>query len=566
MKPRTAAIAYLAITVVMTWPVAAGLGRDLPSDLGDPAFVCWALARAADHWLALLSGDFDAIRRFWHAGLFHPEPFATAYSEHFAAHALQVLPVWAVTRNVILCYNLLFLSTYVLCGLGMFLLVRDLTGDARVAFVAGLAFAFAPYRAAAAPHLHVLSMQWMPFALFGLRRHAVTGRWLPLAGAAGAMVMQSLASGYYLLFFAPIAAAWVLVLLGARRLAQWRTWVPLVVAGGLTLAVVYPFTLPYAALQERFGHYRRPVSVVDTYSANLQAWMTAPVESNVWGWLRTLPLPEGTLFPGLTLVLLAVTGAVLAMRSGPPSRRVAIFAVVVIGLAVWLACGPAVRYGGDLLPIPPLYMLLYEYVPGFDLVRVPARLVSLALLMAPVLAGFALVRIGPRHRPWVVALAGVAFLVEGAALPYRINSIWTSAPEYRVLEARVYPEDQAPAVYKYLATLPADTVVAHLPFGVVEREIRYMYYSAPGDYRMINGYSGAFPGSYLTRLGTLTHPLDAPAAAWQRLTADGVTVVVVHTNAWVDARGHEIVEWLLAFGATRIGTFGDAVVLNLPER
>ena len=58
---------------------------------------------------------------------------------------------FAATGNMVLCYNLLFLSTIVLAGWGMYLLVRELTGRPLAAFVAGLAFAFAPYRISEAP-------------------------------------------------------------------------------------------------------------------------------------------------------------------------------------------------------------------------------------------------------------------------------------------------------------------------------------------------------------------------------------------------------------------------------
>ena len=62
---------------------------------------------------------------FWNANIFHPEPLTLAYSEHLFAQAVQILPVYALTGNIILCYNLLFLSTFVLSGLGMFLFVRE---------------------------------------------------------------------------------------------------------------------------------------------------------------------------------------------------------------------------------------------------------------------------------------------------------------------------------------------------------------------------------------------------------------------------------------------------------
>src|SRR6185436_14383292 len=190
-----AAAAYAALTIVCTWPLVRGLGRDVPADLGDPVFVMWVLAWDCQQLLAILSGDVSRLFTFFDANIFHPAPLTLAYSEHFIAQALQILPVWAVTRNPILCYNLLFLSTFVLSGLGAYLFVRELTGNSRAAFVAGVLFAFAPYRFPQGSHLQVLSSQWMPFALYGLRLYfdsfgtaGPRGRWRPLLGASAALV------------------------------------------------------------------------------------------------------------------------------------------------------------------------------------------------------------------------------------------------------------------------------------------------------------------------------------------------------------------------------------------
>ena len=80
-----------------------------------------------------------------------------------------------LTGNIILCYNLLFISSFALSAFGTYLLVRDLTGDRRAAFIAGLVYGFLPYRIASVPHLQVMSSQWMPFALCGLNRFVTTG-------------------------------------------------------------------------------------------------------------------------------------------------------------------------------------------------------------------------------------------------------------------------------------------------------------------------------------------------------------------------------------------------------
>lgn len=147
--------ALIAVVVAIRWPLALGLASDVPSDLGDPVFVTWALARASVHWTELFGGDVTALTRFWDARIFHPEPLTAAYSEHFTAQALLTLPLWWLTHNALLCYSVLFLGSAVLGGLGMYLLVRDLTDDPPAAVVAALCFACAPYHVSTASHLQV---------------------------------------------------------------------------------------------------------------------------------------------------------------------------------------------------------------------------------------------------------------------------------------------------------------------------------------------------------------------------------------------------------------------------
>jgi hypothetical protein len=112
---------YLAITLVMTWPLAQGLTRDVPSDLGDPILNMWILGWHAHQFQRLLAGDFGVIGTYWDANIFHPHPLTLAYSEHLFPQALQAMPIYALTGNLILGYNLVFLSTFVLSGLGAYL-------------------------------------------------------------------------------------------------------------------------------------------------------------------------------------------------------------------------------------------------------------------------------------------------------------------------------------------------------------------------------------------------------------------------------------------------------------
>lgn len=570
-KAPVATAWYLIIAVALTWPVARGLTSDLPSDLGDPMFVSWVLARAADHWAALFSGDFSAVTRFWDAQIFHPEPLTTALSEHFAAHALQVLPVWLATRNIVLCYNLLFFASYVLSGLGMYLLARDLTGHPRAAFVAGLAYMCTPYRVASMPHLQVLSSHWMPFALYGVRRYLATGSRWPLAGGAAAVWLQNLSSGYYLIYFGPFVALYAMAEMAARSLVgRWRVWRDLAVAGAGALLLSLPFALPYVVLKRRF-QYRRPLSEIEGFSADVLAFVTSDPRLNVWGGLQTWFANEGLLFLGFSVVALAAIGARAATarsedvsrQADGTSRAVTTFALGGIVLAVWIALGPVPKFAGQALPIPSLFRLLYETIPGFDVSRVPGRFAMIVALLLAILAGYGAARLSRTRARWMVAVFAVAIALEGAAVPFPRNLAFWTSPEVTQPEARVYSDASAMRVWRYLGTLPPGAVVAHFPFGYPEYEIRYLFYSSFGWHRMTNGYSGNFPPSYVSRLDIFRRPWLAPNAALARLNEDGVTHVVVHEALWPDDSASKVEQWLEWAGGVRLAHFDRSIVYTL---
>lgn len=343
-----ACLLYVALAIALTWPLVTGLTHDVPGDFGDPLFTSWVLAWDATH---LGHG-------WWSANIFAPHPLSLAYSEHFLPQALQALPIYAATKNPILCYNLLFLSTFALSGLGMFLLGRELTGSPAAGLVAGLAFAFAPYRIASIPHLQVLSSAWMPFVLFGLRRHFATGRLRPLAGAAAAWLVQNLSCGYYLLFFSPIVIlyiAWELT--RARLWTDTRALLRIGVAVAVVLAATAPFLLPYLELRQ-LGFSPRSMTETRRFSADVYAYFTADPNLRLWGPIaQAWPKSEGLLFPGLTIAVLAVFGVArssfndvahgLGLRGrGPWRAALQLAGVAIAGVVVALLLGWSIRLPG----------------------------------------------------------------------------------------------------------------------------------------------------------------------------------------------------------------------------
>jgi hypothetical protein len=433
---RVAAL-YLALAVATTWPLARDLGSAVPSDLGDPLLNAFILDWGLTHLSALAGGDPGAFRSFWDAPIFHPAPLALAYSEHLVAQAALIWPLHALGGHILLCYNVLFLATFVLSGLGMYLFTRELTGSPEAAVMAGLLYGFALYRVPQYPHLQTLSSHWLPFALYGLRRFFVSRRLLPLAGATLALVAQNLSNGYYLLFFPVFVAGYCVAEMADR--GAWRdrrVLAGLAAAAVVTAVATLPMLVPYLALRS-LGFERRGLEEVQAFSADALAWVTASPAHRLWGWLRPVAKAEGELFPGLVtpgLAMLATIAYGARMRRTAPVegsrfRRVAIWglfgaAAVALGftLLVEATGDPHWRVAGVLVTMrEPLRGYLTSAIVALAAFTLSRRARYFARGESGTLIGF-----------FIAAAAGAALLSLGPTL--EINGTATGVPlPYSVL-------------------------------------------------------------------------------------------------------------------------------------
>jgi hypothetical protein len=246
-------------------------------------------------------------------------------------------------------------------------------------------------------------------------------------------------------------------------------------------------------------------------------------------------------------------------------RSPVFFALAATIVAVWLSLGPLPNSGEARLSGFGLYDVLYRYVPGFNGVRVPARYAMIAGLFLAVLAGYGmrglLARVAsPKTQVAAFVCVASLILLEGAAIPMEINRTWNQ--NEAMPPARVMKYSEAPPVYARLAALPAGSAITEFPFGDAAWEIRYVYYAAVHWKPITNGYSGAFPPNYKTRVAHLQRIAVDPEAAWQALKDSGSTHVVVHRNAFANASDADTVEsWLKAHGAEELERFPDNDIL-----
>jgi hypothetical protein len=308
-------VRFFAVSVVIYVAMTLVIGRDVlrhPAttalhDAGDPL-----LTAAILHWTTT---HVPLTHDWWQFPIYYPTPDVTAFSEHLLGLSVIATPVEWLTDDALVSYNLVALLTYPLCAMAMYALVWRLTRSAPSAFLAGLAYAFAPYRVPQSPHVQMLATFWAPLALLGLHAYVETrrARWLALFGAAWAL--QGASNGYYLFFFSIFVGLWTMWFVLARSdwRALWRIAVTVMVAA-LSLA---PVLYGYLVIHARNG-FARNLEEIRLYSADAAGVFCASELLTFWSWLRvSCKTPETELFPGAALVIVCVIGFVVALRGRP---------------------------------------------------------------------------------------------------------------------------------------------------------------------------------------------------------------------------------------------------------
>ena len=247
---------------------------------------------------------------FWNANIFYPEPLTLAYSEHLFAQAVQILPVYALTGNIILSYNLLFLSTFVLVGARHVpVRARDHRQRARgVRRRPDLRVRAVSRAAVFAPPGDLLAVDAVrplrPAAIFrDEAHHGRSSAPAPRSSRRTCRTATSCCSSRRSCWRtrssrSPRGSS------GPTRAFGWRCRRrPLVVT-----AVTLPFLLPYLELR-RLGFGPRVLNEVKAFSADVFSYWTSPAESRLWGGLiRAYPKAEGDLFPTIAALLLGAVG------------------------------------------------------------------------------------------------------------------------------------------------------------------------------------------------------------------------------------------------------------------
>lgn len=509
---------FALLTVAMTWPQALHLpSRATPHQ--DVYFNMWRLRWVA-HALVTPSA------RLFDANIFHPEPRTLAYSDAMLVEGAVAAPLLWAGMKPVLVHNLLLLGAIAVSGLAMFALARYLTGSRGAGLVAGIVFAFAPYRFEHVMHMELQWAMWTPLAFLALHRTFDTGKWKYGLATGACVALQMLSSIYYGIFLASLLATGaVLLIIRDRKVPLQRALLPLAAGAVLAAAVSGAYAIPYLRVHDRVGD--RPAGEVAAYSARPSSYLAATPSNWLYG-RRATPRDgaERRLFPGTIPVVLAVAGLLLRV----PSRRAIVYLLLLVA-----AFETSLGFGGY------TYAFLYDHVSAYRGLRASARLGIFVLMFLGVLAAY-----------------GYQALVAGRAAGRRVAVVVAIAlallAEYRVTVPLADYTNRAPPVYRMLAQQPPG-VVAEFPVPRPDRlpgdDAEFGYYSTFHWFPLVNGYSGIYPASYLARLERLREFPDETSML--QLRQDGVRYVIVHGSSYPGT----------AFGELRVRIKGGNALVEL---
>lgn len=513
--------AFGALTVAMTWPWVTHI-RDAASDAGDPYLVAWILA-----W------DFhqtfrDPLRLF-QANIFFPYSYTLAFSENLYGLAVLLFPLLALGLPPLGAQSVGTLLGFTFCGYGAFRLTRTLTGSTAAGWIAGIGFAFVPYRFHQLPHLPYLFAGWIPILLEALVLYLRAPTRKRAAWLGAAFLMNALTSiHWFVLTLVPLACTSAALLFRygrAREAAVYRRAAAALAVAGLLLA---PFLIPYQRAATLYGFVRNEADA-RAFSAHLVHWITADPKVHLWRGLGVSPVPgELALFPGLGLLLLPLVALLLSRRkpdvpdaAPAPQRSAGTRSDALLVGGLWAAIGFAGSFGLN----GPFHRALWDFVPLFRSVRVPARWAMLCDLGLALLAGYGAMRLAeaaaarfPRRRAigtGVVVVLALALLFEQRVVP------WTP----------IHGDADPDPVTLRLKVTPMRGGLVELPAGGSRGNHRHVLRAADHWKPLVNAISGFSPPE-VVRLERLLDTKPIPDKLMTVLEKIPASYVVLH-GTWI---------------------------------
>jgi hypothetical protein len=528
-----AACLYAALAICFTYPHVTRLTVSFAqSQIGesfDQNIVLW------DAWWAKKSLVDLKTSPFHTKFLFYPNGTSLALHELTLLNSMLTIPFQLMLdkpSGIILGCNIAILLTFVTTGLGMFALVRYLAGDSLAAFFGGIAFAFCPYRTMHIVHTDLLSMGWIAlYVLFMLRTFREKSYANPVMAALFFCItlLTCTVYTYFLLLLTGVILAYWMAF-ERKELKGAAVWRRLAVLCFLTSAVLAPKVIAIVNSGVAGG---QPEWTLEMLSANLAGFVWPAAEKHLFYRSVFGLLPEFTYYlsgvPGhATFLTFTVIGLAAVGLFRTPLKTTGLWLCLFVLFFV-LSLGPYLHVWKWSTTIPLPYLLLYKWLPFFNVMRTPYRFIVLAEMGIIVLACLGLTHVlarlsGTPAQNEARRESVVRGCVAGGFMLLVLVELWNVRFRERVVSA--------PPIYAEIAQEPGEFAVLDLPANKYHALTEYMYYQTVHEKPIPTGVLSRYDKSLRDFANELAPEgpglAELDEAEVRRLTEHGIKYVIYH--------------------------------------
>lgn len=558
---------FTVIAFIMYYPVSLNMGTML-TDKYDGMLETWIITWGVKGIRRLFFGIWDAPIFFPHKGTF-------AFSETMLGVALLSAPFLYATSNPVFAHNAFILCSFMLSGIGTYLLVKKLTSNNFAALIGGFVFAFCPWKLGRIGATNLIANHWIPFILlcFFVMLENPKKRYSFILAIL--FVLNWLTSFYNGAICAlALFVVFVVKLVECKFLLAKKVWIALIIFTFSAGVIIFPITAQYYTAGKKQG-IERTVEQAINLSADPLDYLRAAKTNRLWGNITeklenkySKFKSEHRFFPGVTVCALVLLSLSFPSRRDKYSGRKTFIWIGIVGFIFSL--GPYLHVGGNLYRIPLLYLLVAKLIPCLGAFRVPARFGALVELSFAVLCSYGFLRVSEllaNRKKNILCLTTffVLLFLEFFSAPMPSHIIPTGEnipPVYRWLK-------EQKGIFAVIELPQLDAPPSGIPFPQNQKAdplgFRYPYFLLYHGKKIINGRASFIPKTTSHILQKLN---DGPDEKTQSILGYlGVKYVFLHTKEYYWLSDKEkinlIHKWWQYFPSP--AQFGDDWVFAIPS-
>lgn len=364
-----------------------------------------------------------------------------------------------VLKNPYLSCNIALLLSFVLSGLGAFLLASLWIRNNWWAFLAGFIFAFSPFKTAhLMEHYHLLLTAQVPFYVYFVFKFFPEGiinfnldlvkKITVLFGLGVISLLSDYYTTYYLIAFTIIYFAYAPLKEFWKKTYFKYRWV-----------IVIFLISGFHFLMEAFYHHPKTddkgaiyntsdIAALFTPSENNRCWNIGPIFEQMRQKMHFKGPNEQVVFLGFSFIFLFLLLVITSKNSIHPSAQIWFY----LGVFFLFLCFPKIKFLGQTIMYTPLSWL--HLVPFFNHIRNPSRAIMMVYLFLPIAVFIWFQSIEWKNKflsNYTPILLTIFVIIEFSPLNY----------------AQISQNSVAP-IYSQLAKNEEINTIWHIPTGVID--------------------------------------------------------------------------------------------------